>query len=297
VVGQDEAVAAIAKSVRRNRAGLRDPRRPIGSFVFLGPTGVGKTELARVLALFLFDDEDALIRIDMSEFMEKFAVSRLVGAPPGYVGYEEGGQLTEKVRRKPYSVVLLDEIEKAHPDVFNILLQVLEDGQLTDSMRRKVDFKNTVLIMTSNIGGRQLKSGGSLGFQSADDMAAYEKMKSTVMDEAKRTFSPEFLNRVDELIVFRTLERKHMDTIIRILLSDVERRLGEHDMELEVTQEAVDLLVDSGFDSFLGARPLRRAIQRLVEDPLAVLVLQDQFDKGSKIKIKRSGDELKFESA
>jgi ATP-dependent Clp protease ATP-binding subunit ClpC len=296
IVGQDEAVASIAKCVRRNRAGLRDPRRPIGSFIFLGPTGVGKTELARVLALFLFDDEDALIRIDMSEFMEKFAVSRLVGAPPGYVGYEEGGQLTEKVRRKPYSVVLLDEIEKAHPDVFNILLQVLEDGQLTDSMRRKVDFKNTVLIMTSNIGGRQLRSGGSLGFQRQDNMAAYEKMKNTVMDEAKRTFSPEFLNRVDESIVFKTLERKHMEEIIRILLSDVERRLGERDMDLEVTKEAIGLLVDSGFDSFLGARPLRRAIQKLVEDPLAVLVLQEQFGKGSRIKIKRSGDELAFEA-
>ena len=296
IVGQDEAVTAIAKCVRRNRAGLRDPRRPIGSFIFLGPTGVGKTELARVLALFLFDDEDALIRIDMSEFMEKFAVSRLVGAPPGYVGYEEGGQLTEKVRRKPYSVVLLDEIEKAHPDVFNILLQVLEDGQLTDSMRRKVDFKNTVLIMTSNIGGRQLRSGGSLGFQRSDNVAAYEKMKSTVMDEAKRTFSPEFLNRVDESIVFKTLERKHMEEIIRILLSDVEKRLGERDMDLEVTKEAIAILVDSGFDSFLGARPLRRAIQKLVEDPLAVLVLQEQFGKGSRIKMKRSGDELAFEA-
>jgi ATP-dependent Clp protease ATP-binding subunit ClpC len=295
VVGQDEAVAAIAKSIRRNRAGLRDPRRPIGSFIFLGPTGVGKTELARVLAMFLFNDEEALIRIDMSEFMEKFAVSRLVGAPPGYVGYEEGGQLTEKVRRKPYSVVLLDEIEKAHPDVFNILLQVLEDGQLTDSMRRKVDFKNTVLIMTSNIGGRQLRGGGSLGFQRADNVAAYEKMKATVMDEAKRTFSPEFLNRVDEIIVFKTLERSHMVDIIRILLADVEKRLAEHDMELEVTPEAIDLLVDSGFDAFLGARPLRRAIQKLVEDPLAVLVLQDQFERGSRIKIKRSGDELAFE--
>jgi ATP-dependent Clp protease ATP-binding subunit ClpC len=295
IVGQDDAVTAISKSVRRNRAGLRDPRRPIGSFVFLGPSGVGKTELARVLALFLFDDEESLIRIDMSEFMEKFAVSRLVGAPPGYVGYEEGGQLTEKVRRRPYSVVLLDEIEKAHPDVFNILLQVLEDGQLTDSMRRKVDFKNTVLIMTSNIGSRQIKGGGGLGFQRSDDSAAYESMKNTVMDEAKRTFNPEFLNRIDELIVFRSLEKPHMEQIIHILLSDVEKRLAENDMGFEITPEAVDLLVESGFDAHLGARPLRRAIQRLVEDPLAVLVLQDQFEKGSKIKIRRSGDELAFE--
>jgi ATP-dependent Clp protease ATP-binding subunit ClpC len=297
IVGQDAAVAAIAKSVRRNRAGLRDPRRPIGSFVFLGPSGVGKTELARVLALFLFDDEESLIRIDMSEFMEKFAVSRLVGAPPGYVGYEEGGQLTERVRRKPYSVVLLDEIEKAHPDVFNILLQVLDDGRLTDSMRRRVDFKNTVLIMTSNIGSRQIKGGGGLGFQQADEKAAYETMKNTVMDEAKRTFNPEFLNRIDELIVFRTLEKSHMDQIIRILLSDVEKRLAEKEMGLEITPEAIDLLVESGFDANLGARPLRRAIQRLVEDPLAVLVLQDQFARGSKIKIRRSGDELAFEEA
>jgi ATP-dependent Clp protease ATP-binding subunit ClpC len=295
IVGQDVAVTAIAKSVRRNRAGLRDPRRPIGSFVFLGPSGVGKTELARVLALFLFDDEESLIRIDMSEFMEKFAVSRLVGAPPGYVGYEEGGQLTEKVRRRPYSVVLLDEIEKAHPDVFNILLQVLEDGQLTDSMRRKVDFKNTVLIMTSNIGSRQIKGGASMGFQQADGQAAYEKMKNTVMDEAKRTFNPEFLNRIDELIVFRMLEKAHMEKIIHILMSDVEKRLAENGLGLEITPEAVDLLVESGFDTFLGARPLRRAIQKLVEDPLAVLVLQDQFPRGCKIRIKRSGDELAFD--
>jgi ATP-dependent Clp protease ATP-binding subunit ClpC len=250
-----------------------------------------------VLALFLFDDEESLIRIDMSEFMEKFAVSRLVGAPPGYVGYEEGGQLTERVRRKPYSVVLLDEIEKAHPDVFNILLQVLDDGRLTDSMRRRVDFKNTVLIMTSNIGSRQIKGGGGLGFQQADEKAAYETMKNTVMDEAKRTFNPEFLNRIDELIVFRTLEKSHMDQIIRILLSDVEKRLAEKEMGLEITPEAIDLLVESGFDANLGARPLRRAIQRLVEDPLAVLVLQDQFARGSKIKIRRSGDELAFEEA
>ncbi len=297
VVGQDEAVAAVAKSVRRNRAGLRDPRRPIGSFIFLGPSGVGKTELARILARFLFDDEEALIRIDMSEFMEKFAVSRLVGAPPGYVGYEEGGQLTERVRRKPYSVVLLDEIEKAHPDVFNILLQVLEDGQLTDSMRRKVDFKNTVLIMTSNIGSRQIRSGGGLGFVQADEGAAYDKMKSTVLDEAKRMFNPEFLNRVDEMIVFKSLEKSHMEEIIRILMSDVERRVADSDMEMVVGQDAIDLLVETGFDASLGARPLRRAIQRLVEDPLAVLMLQDHFHKGSRIAVRRSGDELAFEEA
>src|SRR5262245_65474526 len=214
IVGQEEAVAAVSRAIRRNRAGLRDPRRPIGSFIFLGPTGVGKTELARVLARFLFDDPDALIRIDMSEYMEKFSVSRLIGAPPGYVGHEEGGQLTEKVRRKPYSVVLLDEIEKAHPDVFNILLQVLDDGQLTDSLRRKVDFKNTVLIMTSNLGARQIK-GSSLGFVRPEDGSDYTKMKEKVMDATRRAFNPEFLNRVDEMIVFKALDRTEMEKVVQ----------------------------------------------------------------------------------
>jgi len=293
VVGQAPAVKAIAKAVRRNRAGLRDPRRPIGSFIFLGPTGVGKTELARVLARFLFQDEDALIRIDMSEFMEKFNVSRLVGAPPGYVGYEEGGQLTEKVRRKPYSVVLLDEIEKAHPDVFNILLQVLDDGQLTDSMRRKVNFKNTVLIMTSNLGTRQIK-GSSLGFQKPDEATTYDKMKGAVMDEVKRTFNPEFLNRIDEIIVFRALDVADMQQIVKILLDQVQTRLKRKDIKLDFTQEALDFLIEKGFDPALGARPLRRTIQRLVEDPLAELVLRGAIRDGCAVEVARKGDEIAF---
>ncbi len=295
VVGQDEAVKAVSRAVRRNRAGLRDPRRPIGTFIFLGPTGVGKTELARVLAQFLFDDPDALIRIDMSEYMEKFSVSRLVGAPPGYVGYEEGGQLTEKVRRKPYSVVLLDEIEKAHPDVFNILLQVLEDGQLTDSMRRKVNFKNTVLIMTSNLGAQLIGGRSSVGFARDDVQEAHDRMRSTVMDEVKRAFNPEFLNRIDEVIVFRALGRKEIEQIVRILLDEVKLRLAEHRLDLSLTPPAISLVVEKGYDPKMGARPLRRAIQRLIEDPLAELVLAGKFAPGGVIRIGRRGDELTFE--
>jgi len=295
IVGQNEAVAAISRAVRRNRAGLRDPRRPIGTFIFLGPTGVGKTELARVLAQFLFNDPDALIRVDMSEYMEKFSVSRLVGAPPGYVGYEEGGQLTEKVRRKPYSVVLLDEIEKAHPDVFNILLQVLEDGNLTDSMRRKVNFKNTVLIMTSNLGAQQIGGRAHLGFARPDSAEAHERMRSTVMDEVKRAFNPEFLNRIDEVIVFHSLTREDNEKILAILLDEVRKRLKGHRYDLQLTQPATALLLDKGFDPKYGARPLRRAIQRLIEDPLSELVLAGKFPPGSMIRIGRKGDELTFD--
>jgi ATP-dependent Clp protease ATP-binding subunit ClpC len=295
VVGQDEAVKAVSRSVRRNRAGLRDPGRPIGSFIFLGPTGVGKTELARVLAEFLFDDPDALIRIDMSEYMEKFSVSRLVGAPPGYVGYEEGGQLTEKVRRKPYSVVLLDEVEKAHPDVFNILLQVLEDGVLTDSMRRKVNFKNTVLIMTSNLGAQQIGGKANLGFARDDAAEAHDRMRNTVMDEVKRAFNPEFLNRVDEIIVFHSLGRKEIEEIVRILLRDVQDRLADHELEIQLTPSAVTLLVEQGFNPRMGARPLRRAIQRLVEDPLAEFVLAGKLPAGRVVRIGRKADELTFD--
>jgi ATP-dependent Clp protease ATP-binding subunit ClpC len=295
VVGQDEAVKAVSRSVRRNRAGLRDPSRPIGSFIFLGPTGVGKTELARVLAEFLFDDPDALIRIDMSEYMEKFSVSRLVGAPPGYVGYEEGGQLTEKVRRKPYSVVLLDEVEKAHPDVFNILLQVLEDGVLTDSMRRKVNFKNTVLIMTSNLGAQQIGGKANLGFARDDAAEAHDRMRNTVMDEVKRAFNPEFLNRVDEIIVFHSLGRKEIEEIVRILLRDVQDRLADHELEIQLTPSAVTLLVEQGFNPRMGARPLRRAIQRLVEDPLAEFVLAGKLPAGRVVRIGRKADELTFD--
>jgi len=295
LVGQDEAVQAVSRAVRRNRAGLRDPRRPIGSFIFLGPTGVGKTELARILAEFLFDDQDALIRIDMSEYMEKFSVSRLVGAPPGYVGYEEGGQLTEKVRRKPYSVVLLDEVEKAHPDVFNILLQVLEDGTLTDSMRRKVNFKNTVLIMTSNLGAQQIGGKANLGFAKDDVTESHERMRSVVMDEVKRAFNPEFLNRIDEIIVFHALGRKEIEEIVRILLEEVRNRLKEHALDITLTPNAVAFLVDKGFDPRMGARPLRRAIQRLIEDPLAEMVLAGKFPAGSTVRVGQRGDELTFD--
>jgi ATP-dependent Clp protease ATP-binding subunit ClpC len=299
VVGQDEAVAAISKAVRRNRAGLRDPRRPIGSFIFLGPTGVGKTELARVLAQYLFDDENALIRIDMSEYMEKFAVSRLVGAPPGYVGYEEGGQLTEKVRRKPYSVVLLDEIEKAHPDVFNILLQVLDDGQLTDSFKRRVNFKNTVLIMTSNLGAREIQGGKNLGFgtPSRQTDSDYKTMRSKVMDEVKKAFNPEFLNRIDEVVVFHPLGKTEMVAIVHILLDQVRQRLKEHDIDLDLTPEAEEFLIEKGFDPAFGARPLKRAIQRYVEDPLAEQVLRGKFKGPSRCLVKRNGEELTFEDA
>ena len=296
IVGQDEAVAAVSRAIRRNRAGLRDPRRPIGSFIFLGPTGVGKTELARVLARFLFDDPDALIRIDMSEYMEKFSVSRLIGAPPGYVGHEEGGQLTEKVRRKPYSVVLLDEIEKAHPDVFNILLQVLDDGMLTDSLRRKVDFKNTVLIMTSNLGARQIKGGRSLGFQERDEESAYGGMKRTILEELKRSFNPEFLNRIDEAIVFHPLDRPQMTQITKILLEQVGERLRLSGIRVTFNDSVIDLLIEKGFDATLGARPLKRAIQKLIEDPLSEHVLRGQLRDGSEVSVSRQVDELVFSS-
>ncbi len=295
VVGQDEAVSAVSRAVRRNRVGLRDPKRPIGSFIFLGPTGVGKTELARALAAYLFDDEDALIRIDMSEYMEKFSVSRLVGAPPGYVGYEEGGQLTEKVRRKPYSVVLLDEVEKAHPDVFNVLLQVLDDGLLTDSSRRKVDFKNTVIIMTSNLGGRQILTGGTkLGFKQGDKDQQFSAIKTTVQDELKRAFNPEFLNRIDDVIVFHALTRDNMKQIVDILITQFSARLRAQDIGLEISSEAADLLIDKGFDQALGARPLKRAIQRLLEDPFAEFILRGQLPTGSVVRVTRKDDQLDF---
>ncbi len=295
VVGQEEAVSAVSRAVRRNRVGLRDPKRPIGSFIFLGPTGVGKTELARKLAAFLFNDEEALIRIDMSEYMEKFSVSRLVGAPPGYVGYDEGGQLTEKVRRKPYSVVLLDEIEKAHPDVFNVLLQVLDDGVLTDSSRRKVNFKNTVIIMTSNLGARQITGGKQLGFSRADEAnQQFQQIKSTVTDELKRAFNPEFLNRVDDVIVFHPLTRAHMDQIVQILLSQLVERLRAQEMTLDISREAVEFLIQKGFDPALGARPLKRALQRYLEDPLSEAILRGTLKSGRVVRVTVAGDELTF---
>ena len=278
VVGQDEAIAAVANAMRRARAGLQDPNRPLGSFIFLGPTGVGKTELARALAEFMFDDEDAMTRIDMSEYMEKFAVSRLVGAPPGYVGYEEGGQLTEAVRRRPYQVVLLDEIEKAHPDVFNVLLQVLDDGRLTDSHGRTVDFKNAVVIMTSNVGSTAIAAASG---DEGDE--AYDAMKRAVTDALRVQFRPEFLNRIDEVIVFHPLTSEHLGEIVDLLLADLSERLAAQDLALEVTASARALIVREGTDPAYGARPLKRTIQRLVENPLARALVAGEFSPGDRI--------------
>ncbi len=295
VVGQQEAISAIARAVRRSRAGIKNPRRPIGSFVFLGPTGVGKTLLARILSEFMFGDENALIQIDMSEYMDKFNVSRLIGAPPGYVGYEEGGQLTEKVRRRPYSVVLLDEIEKAHPDVFNILLQVFEDGRLTDSLGRKVDFRNTIIIMTSNVGAELLRKRGSLGFVAAKEDVDYESMKSQLLEEVKKTFKPEFLNRIDDIIVFKSLTRENLQQIVQLETNEVAKRLKEQEIQIELVPEAFDLLIEKGFDPVFGARPLKRTIQRFLEDPLAEEIISGRFKEGSKIKVLRKNDTLVFE--
>jgi len=287
VIGQRPAVVAVADAVRRSRAGLQDPNRPIGSFIFLGPTGVGKTETARALAEFLFDDEGALVRIDMSEYMEKHAVARLIGAPPGYVGYEEGGQLTEAVRRRPYSAVLFDEIEKAHPEVFNILLQILDDGRLTDSQGRHVDFRNTVVIMTSNIGSPLIleRSGGG----------DWEQVEAAVLQELRRVFRPEFLNRVDDIIVFRPLGREELRQIVDLQLERLKRLLRERDIELLVTEDAEDLVAKEGYDPAFGARPLKRAIQRLIQNPLALRILDGEFSDGDTITVRRAGDSLVFE--
>jgi ATP-dependent Clp protease ATP-binding subunit ClpC len=295
VVGQDEAINTIAHAVRRSRAGIKDPKRPIGSFIFLGPTGVGKSLLARALAEFMFGDEDALLQLDMSEYMEKFNVSRLIGAPPGYVGYEEGGQLTEKVRRRPYAVILLDEIEKAHPDVFNLLLQVFEEGRLTDSFGRKVYFRNTIIIMTSNVGAELIRRTGSLGFKSQKEEISYEDMKSKLLDEVKRTFKPEFLNRIDDIIVFRPLAKEDLRKIIDIEIGLVVERLKEHDIMLEVNQEAKDFLIEKGFDPVFGARPLKRVIQRFLEDPLASEIISKKYKAGSVVKVLRKNEELSLE--
>ena len=294
VVGQEEAIASIANAIRRSRAGLKDPRRPIGSFVFLGPTGVGKTLLAKALAEFLFGDEEAMIQVDMSEYMEKFNVSRLVGAPPGYVGYEEGGQLTERVRRRPYSVVLLDEIEKAHPDVFNLLLQVLDEGRLTDSFGRKVDFRNVVLIMTSNIGAELLRKQGSLGFKSEKEEITYQDIKTKLLDEVKRTFKPEFLNRIDDTIVFQPLTRKDLHRIVELELAEVKQRLGEHRVEIELTEDAKVFLIDKGFDQVYGARPLKRTIQRYLEDPLAQEIITGRLKEASHIRVDVADEKFVF---
>ena len=298
VVSQNEAIGTLSKAVRRARAGLKDPKRPIGSFIFLGPTGVGKTLLARALAEFMFGSQDSLVRIDMSEYMERHSVSRLVGAPPGYVGYEDAGQLTEAVRRRPYSVILLDEIEKAHPDVFNVLLQLMEDGRLTDTHGRTVDFRNTIVIMTSNIGAQLIKRSSGIGFIASDggelaEEDEYKRMSGKVTGELKKAFRPEFLNRIDATVVFRALTRKDIHKIVDLELDLVRERLSEHEIELEITEDAMDLLAEKGYDPDFGARPLRRAIQDLVEDPLAEKLLAGELAAGDKVSIERDGDELR----
>jgi ATP-dependent Clp protease ATP-binding subunit ClpC len=299
VIGQNEAIQKVVKAIQRNRVGLKDPKKPIGTFIFLGPTGVGKTELARSLARYMFDSEDALIRIDMSEYMEKFTVSRLIGAPPGYVGYEEGGQLTEKVRRKPYSVILLDEIEKAHPDIYNILLQVLDDGQLTDGLGRKIDFKNSLIIMTSNIGVRQLKEfGDGVGFATAARVQNQEENNKAVIEKAlKRTFSPEFLNRIDDVVIFNALTKDNIHSIIDILMKGVMKRLVNLGFSLELTEEAKDFIADKGYDAQYGARPLHRAIQKYLEDPLAEEILSMNVKDGDTLiaSLDKENSKIKFE--
>jgi ATP-dependent Clp protease ATP-binding subunit ClpC len=295
VVAQEEAIKAIARSIRRSRAGLKDPRRPIGSFIFSGPTGVGKTELARALAKFLFADESALLRVDMSEYMEKFSVSRLIGAPPGYVGYEDSGTLTKAVRRKPYSVILLDEIEKAHPDVFNILLQVLDEGHLTDNYGRMIDFKNTVVIMTSNVGAKDITKKGTLGFGSADAASNFERMAEKVKEEMQHVFNPEFLNRLDDVIVFHPLDKSHIAQIVSILLKGVQERLGEEELTIKLTEGGTEFLVKHGYDVAYGARPLKRAIQRWIEDPLSEKILLAEFSRGDEIEVDVSQDGTKLE--
>jgi ATP-dependent Clp protease ATP-binding subunit ClpC len=294
IVGQDEAISAVCRAIRRSRAGLKEARKPIGSFIFVGPTGVGKTELARALAEFLFNTEDALVRIDMSEYQEKFTSSRLFGAPPGYVGYEEGGQLTEKVRRRPYSVVLFDEIEKAHPDIFNVLLQVLDDGVLTDSLGRKVDFKNTILVMTSNLGTKLINKGVSLGFQRDEETEYNQRMRGEVLAELKRNFSPEFLNRVDELVVFHQLNKEHLLTIVDILLGELNGRLADRGVQLEVSDEVKQWIITEGYEPQYGARPMRRTIQKRLGDPLSEELIRGKFKDARKIKVVLSDNEPEF---
>src|SRR5581483_5422158 len=295
VVGQDDAIRAVSRAIRRSRAGLKDAKRPVGSFIFLGPTGVGKTELARALAEFLFGDENALIRVDMSEYMEKFSVSRLLGAPPGYVGYEEGGYLTEKVRRRPYSVVLFDEIEKAHPDVFNMLLQVLDDGRLTDSLGHVVDFKNTILIMTSNLGTQLIGKRVTPGFLSASPEDSHERMRDRVLDELKRSFRPEFLNRIDEVIVFHSLSEEHIRGIVQLMVDRVNRQLDERQIRVELAPAAVDFLIEKGYDATYGARQLRRTIQKYLEDPMAEAIIAGRVQDGAQIEVRVEGEQLAFE--
>ncbi|MBM3183512.1 MAG: AAA family ATPase, partial [Chloroflexi bacterium] len=292
IVNQDEAVAAISEAVRRGRAGLKDPKRPIGSFIFLGPTGVGKTELAKALAQFLFDDEDAMIRLDMSEFMEKHTVSRLIGAPPGYIGYEEAGQLTEAVRRRPFRVILFDEVEKAHPDVFNILLQILEDGRLTDGHGRAVDFRNSVVVMTSNLGTQEFQRQ-AIGF-TRQDKGEQQRLRSAIETALKQTFRPEFLNRIDDIIIFQPLTEEHLKKIVDLLVLEVEKRLADRNIELELDDEAKAWLLKEGYEPAFGARPLRRAIQRYVENPLSSKILSGDFKDGDCIFVGVEGDSLSF---
>jgi len=293
IVDQEEAVAAVSEAIKRGRAGLKDPKRPIGSFIFLGPTGVGKTELARALAQFLFDDEDTMVKLDMSEYMEKHTVSRLIGAPPGYVGYEEGGQLTEAVRRRPYRVILFDEVEKAHPDVFNILLQLLEDGRLTDGHGRTVDFKNTVVIMTSNLGTEEFQRGG-IGFPSRKDEGGEQRMRTAIETALKRTFRPELLNRIDDVIIFNPLSEEHLKSVVDLLLHEVEGRLAERNIKIDVSEEAKNWLAQRGYDPVYGARPLRRAIQRYMENPISTKILQGEFKEGDTIAVSLQEDNLSF---
>ncbi|MBN2413158.1 ATP-dependent Clp protease ATP-binding subunit [candidate division KSB1 bacterium] len=297
IVGQDKVIEIISKAIQRTRAGLKDPNRPIGSFIFLGPTGVGKTYLAKEVAKYLFETEDSLIRIDMSEFMEKFSVSRLTGAPPGYVGFEEGGQLTERVRRHPYSVILFDEIEKAHPDVFNILLQILDDGHLTDGLGRRIDFKNTVLIMTSNIGARQVSKGGGFGFAKSNEETNYETIKNRILDQVKNLFNPEFINRVDELVVFRQLDRNDMLKIIDIVIEEMLQKVANRNISIELTKGAKEYISEHAFDPVYGARPLKRTIQKYIEDPIAEELLKGNFMDGSVIRVKKKGEGLDFSEA
>ncbi|MBN2088960.1 ATP-dependent Clp protease ATP-binding subunit [candidate division KSB1 bacterium] len=294
IVGQENVIQLLSKAIQRTRAGLKDPNRPIGSFMFLGPTGVGKTQLAKELAKYLFEKEEALIRLDMSEYMEKFSVSRLTGAPPGYVGYEEGGQLTEKVRRHPYSVVLFDEIEKAHPDIFNILLQILDDGRLTDGLGRRVDFKNTILILTSNIGARQIRHGGGFGFTKGNEKEDYDSMKNQIMEDVKRLFNPEFINRLDEVVVFRHLNHEDMLQIIDIQIAEMLNKVAQRQIEITLTRPAKELLAEKGFDQVYGARPLKRTIQKYIEDAIAEEMLKGNFADGSCIEVRRKGDHLEF---
>jgi ATP-dependent Clp protease ATP-binding subunit ClpC len=294
VIGQDEAVTAISKALRRSRADLKDPRRPIGSFVFLGPTGVGKTFLARTLAEFMFGDADALIQIDMSEYMEKFTASRLIGSPPGYVGYEEGGQLSEAVRRRPYSVVLFDEIEKAHPDVMHLLLQILEDGKITDSLGRKIDFRNTIIIMTSNVGAELLKKQTVMGFGAPIEGHDYESMRDKILDETKRVFKPEFLNRLDEIIVFHSLAKEHLLRIVDLEADKVLTRIKAKDVHIDLQQSAKEFLIEKGYDPQYGARPMRRAVERFLEDPLAEELLRGNVKAGDKVEVVAVDGKLSF---